>query len=106
MLELFFVIFIIPRRVKALATLRDESSLKWSLLALAAWFGTEIVVVIVVTIILVIASTATGKKLNETFALMIAYFLGLAGAAIAATLVVRQLQKKPVTLSHTENISG
>ncbi len=31
---------------------------------------------------------------------MIAYFLGLAGAAIAATIIVKQLQKKPVVLEN------
>ncbi len=65
MLELFFVIFIIPRRVKALAKVRGESSLKWSLLAIVAWFGAEIVVVIVITIILVTVSAATGKKIMK-----------------------------------------
>lgn len=106
MIDLFFVLFFIPRRVKALAILRGESWVKWTLWTIGVWLGTEIVTGLVILIILMAYSEITNTELNKDLALIIASFTGMASGAMAATLVVRQLAKKPLLPIPTEDISN
>ncbi len=105
MIELFFVLFFIPRRIRALANLRGESWIKWSLFAIGAWFGAQILVVMAITTVLMTYAALMKSEFNENLGLMISYFFGLVGAVMTATMVVRQLAKKPVLPNPTENIS-
>ena len=105
MIELFFVFFFIPRRIKALAKLRGENWIRWSLFAIGAWFGAQILAFMAITTVLATYAAIAGSVFNENLAVMIAYFFGLVGAVMAATLVVKQLAKKPLLPIPTEDIS-
>ena len=44
MIELYFLIYRIPKMMTSLARERNRSGLAWSLIAIAAWLGAEVVV--------------------------------------------------------------
>lgn len=50
MFELIYVFYFLPKRIKGLAQERGRSALAWSIIAIVAWFGAEILVIIVFTI--------------------------------------------------------
>lgn len=99
MIELIFLLIIIPLRVRALAKERNESALKWSLAAIGAWIGAEFavgIILVVLWIILVRTGVAPrGTTLNILY--IVNYLLVIGAAALGATLVVRQLRKKPIS---------
>jgi hypothetical protein len=105
MIDLFFVLFFIPRRVKALAKLRGESWIKWTLWTVGAWLGTEVVTGFVILIMLMTYSEMTNTELNKNLALIIASFMSTASGALAATVVVSRLSKKPLLPTPTEDVS-
>ena len=45
MIELLFLIFFLPRRMRILARERDLSPLKWTLAAVGAWLGVECLII-------------------------------------------------------------
>lgn len=98
MIELFFLLIIIPRRVRALAKERNESSLKWSLAAIGAWIGAELVVGFVVGLLWVLLSQSGFTPRGNGVAILsiLYYLLMISAAAMGATLVIRQLRKKPI----------
>ncbi len=61
---------------------------------------------LVILIVLMAYSEITNTELNKDLALIIASFTGMASGAMAATLVVRQLAKKPLLPIPTEDISN
>jgi len=98
MIELFFLLIIIPRRVWVLAKARNESALKWGLAAIGAWIGAEILVGAIIGILTVVISRLGFFPQGNASAVfyIVTYLLILAAAATGATLVIRQLRKKPV----------
>ncbi len=104
MIDLFFVLFFIPRRVKALAILRGENWVKWTLWTIGVWLGTELVTGFLILIILMTYSQMTNTELNKDHALVIASFTGMAAAVMAGARVMAELAKKPVLPIPTEDI--
>ncbi len=100
-IELLFILIIIPYRVWRLAKERGESALKWSLAAIGAWIGAELLIGTLVGIVWVLLArlgfTPRGNAVNVFYVLF--YLLLIASAATSATLVIRQLRKKPLTQS-------
>ena len=101
MLELIILLIIIVPRVRALAKERNESALKWSFAAIGAAMGAEIVAgVLLVTLWLLMARMGLIPRGNGVTVLYIfLYLLLITAAAMGATLVLRQLRKKPITQS-------
>ena len=99
MIELLFLIFFLPRRMRLLARERDLSPLKWTLAAVGAWLGVECLIILAWVLISTISSSLWGwpedpEKSPLTY---LVYFLALVGGMIAADLVRRRLTVKPVT---------
>jgi len=98
-IELLFLIFFLPRRMRLLARERDLSPLKWTLAAVGAWLGVECLIIFAWVLIFTISSSLWGwpedpEKSPLTY---LVYFLALVGGMIAADLVRRRLTAKPVT---------
>ena len=51
MLEIYFLFFYIPRKVRKLAKEKGQSALAWSLMAIGAWIGTEVILVIAAVVL-------------------------------------------------------
>jgi hypothetical protein len=98
MIELFFLLIIIPRRVWVLAKARNQSALKWSLAAIGAWIGAEILMGAIIGILTVVLSQLGFFPQGNASAVfyIVTYLLILAAAATGATLIIRQLRKKPL----------
>jgi len=98
-IELLFLVFFLPRRMRILARERDLSRLKRSLAAGDAWLGVECLIIFAWVLISTISSSLWGwpedpEKSPLTY---LVYFLALVGGMIAADLVRRRLTAKPVT---------
>ncbi len=104
MIDLFFILFFIPRLVKALASLRGENWIKWTLWTAGVWVGAEIITGLVILILLLTYSEITATELNKNLALLIASCVGTASGAMAATLVVARLTKIPLLPIPTKEI--
>ena len=99
MIELLFLVFFLPRRMRILARERDLSPLKWTLAAVGAWLGVECLIIFAGVLISTISSSLWGwpedpEKSPLTY---LVYFLALVGGMIAADLVRRRLTAKLVT---------
>ena len=95
MVELYFLFYRIPRMMSRLARERHRSAWKWSLLAMAAWVGAEIVVAFGVGIGYGILSLMFGwPEEIPTGLRFIAYIISLLAAIGAVTLVQRILTSK------------
>ncbi len=92
MLEIYFLFFYIPRKVRKLAKEKGQSALAWSLMAIGAWIGTEVILVIAAVVLgMLIPELAE----NAVFRIC-SYLIPLAGAIIASDLVVKRLRKMPL----------
>jgi hypothetical protein len=90
--ELYFLLIHIPRRIRALARERKQSAWPWSLMAIGAWVGCEIVVFLIAGALIV-----TNEELEKSGLFMFAtYVLAIGSAALSASLVISQLRKMPV----------
>ena len=99
MIELLFLIFFLPKRMRILARERDLSPLKWTLAAVGAWLGVECVVIFAWVVVSSISSAVWGwpedpEKSPLTY---LVYFLALVGGMVAADLLRRRLIAKPIT---------
>lgn len=92
MLEIYFLLFYIPRKVRSLTKERGQSALMWSLMAIGAWVVAE-VGVLVVAVLLAVLSPALLESGLFLFLLYVITFLAAAGAA---SLVIRKLRQMPV----------
>lgn len=98
MLEIIILLIIIVPRVRALTKERKESALKWGCAAMGAALGTELIAGIgLVSLWMLMARNGLIPRGNSVLILyVILYILLIAAAATGATLVLRQLRKKPI----------
>lgn len=99
MIELLFLIFFLPKRMRILARERDLSALKWTLAAVGAWLGVEILIVsgwVVVSTISALAWGWPGDPEKSPVTILV-YFVALIAGMVAADLVRRRLTAKPIT---------
>ena len=99
MIELLFLIFFLPKRMKILARERDLSALKWTLAAVGAWLGVEMLIIFTWVVVSTVGALLWGwpedpEKSPITF---VVYFIALVGGMVAADLVRRRLTSKPIT---------
>ena len=92
MFEIYFLLIHIPRRVRELARDRKQSALAWSLMAISAWIGCEVVVFIISGVLI-----AINEELEKSGWYMFAtYIIALGSAALTASLIISKLRKMPV----------
>ncbi len=92
MLEIYFLLFYIPRKVRRLAKERGQSALAWSLMAIGAWVGVEIVFLILV----LVAMSILPELSRNVFFLLFSYIIPLACSIFASDLVIKRLRKMPI----------
>lgn len=92
MVELYFLLYRVPRMMTRLARERNRSGLVWSLLAIGAWIGAEIIVVMVLTILYEIGVLLLDWPSRPApFVHLLIYLVSLGSAIVAVTLVRRVL---------------
>jgi hypothetical protein len=95
MLELYFIFYRVPKMMTRLAREQNRSALAWSLLGIGAWIGAEVVVIFTLAFIYQIGVIAAGWREPEPAGLrFLTYFLGLAAALIAVTILSRVLNSE------------
>lgn len=96
MLELYFIIYRVPKMMTRLARERNRSAILWSLLGIAVWVGAEIVVMFAIGLLYEVGMMvfdwpepmSPGVKL-------IAYIVALLAALGSVTVVSRILGRMP-----------
>lgn len=92
MLEIYFLFFYIPRKVRGLAKERNQSALAWSLMAIGAWVVVEIVFLIIVLALM----SLTPELAKNGFFLVCSYVIPLLCSILASDLVIKRLRKMPI----------
>ncbi len=95
MLELIFLLIVIPKRMTRLARERNRSALKWSLAAIGVWVGTEVVVIFGLGLLVFLSwyfwrTPRDPQKVTEMM-----YIPGLIAALISAEFMIRRLRARP-----------
>ena len=100
MIELYFVLYRIPKIMSALARERNRSAVAWSLLTIVAWFGSEIIVFLLTGVTYGVIALVNGWELEAVPAglQVISYVLALGAAFLSFTLLRRHLTHKPTEL--------
>jgi hypothetical protein len=89
MIEIYFLFFRLPRSMCRLARARGESGFVWSLAAIGAWVGAEIVIGTCTVFLMVLID-------SESAVLLALGYVGMLVAGIyASERVRRRLQAKP-----------
>jgi hypothetical protein len=96
MLELIFLLIVIPRRMTRLARERNRSVLKWSLAAIGVWLGTEVIVILALGFLVFLSWYLWGTPGDPERVTEMMYIPGLIAALISAELMIRRLRAKPV----------
>lgn len=96
MLELYFVLYRIPKMMSQLARERGRSPVAWSFIGIGAWIGAELAVSVTVVLVYAILvgfdDSADGIPPGVSG---VAYVVSLVGAIIAVSLVRRVLRSQP-----------
>jgi ABC-type long-subunit fatty acid transport system fused permease/ATPase subunit len=95
MIELYFLIFRIPRMMTQLARERDRSALVWSLIAIGAWIGSELFVGLIYGVIENIGIEFWGWSENPGLLSLGTYVCALGAAIASLYIVTRVLRNKP-----------
>lgn len=95
MLELYFLIYRIPKMMTRLARERNRSALNWSLLGVGAWIGAEFVVMFCAGVFYSLGSILFGwdQRIGPGVKLL-SYVVALGAAIGAVTIVCRILKSK------------
>lgn len=101
MIELYFIIYRIPKMMTALARERNRSAVAWSLIGIAAWIGSEFIVMFGFGIIygLGIALWGWPEELPAGARLFV-YIAAIAAAIGGLTIVRRILSSKSREVSY------
>lgn len=96
MVELIFLIYVLPRRMGQLARERNRSRLLWSLAAIAAWLGAELAVALGFGVAYGVAAQLRGWPADPSPPVfLVVYVVSLAAAVSGAELVRRILRSMP-----------
>jgi hypothetical protein len=95
MLEIIFLLIVIPRRVRRLARERNRSALKWSLATIGVWLGVEVVVTLLIVFLLFLSSFMLGVPEDPEGVSAVAYLPALIAALLSAEYMIRRLRAKP-----------
>jgi hypothetical protein len=97
MVELYFLIYRLPKIMSKLARERERSAVAWSLMAIGAWIGAEIVVGILVGVGYEIGRLTFDwpEEIPASLTLVL-YIVSLVAAIGAASIVRKILESKKV----------
>jgi hypothetical protein len=95
MIELIFLLIVIPRRMTRLARERNRSALKWSLAAVGVWLGTEVVVIFALGFLVFLSWYLWGTPSDPEKVTELMYIPGLVAALISTEFMIRRLRAKP-----------
>ena len=95
MIELYFLLYRIPKMMTRLARERNRSALAWSLIGIGAWVGAEFAVALGIGLIYGLSAFFMGwpEEVPPGLRLM-TYILALIAAIVSVTLVKRILRSK------------
>lgn len=91
MIELYFLIYRIPRMMSRLARERNRSALTWSLIAIGAWIGAELLVGVAVGIVYGIGGVLFGWSQDIPAGVTLLVYLVALCAAIGSLTIVRRI---------------
>ena len=96
MIELYFLIYRIPKIMSSLARERNRSPLAWSLIGIASWLGSELVVALGLGSMYGVGMVLWGwpEEIPAGFRLFV-YVAALAAAIGGLTIARRILSAKP-----------
>jgi hypothetical protein len=98
MIELYFLVVRLPRIMSQLARERNRSTVGWSLAAIAAWIGSELLVIFVYQVIHEIGVNQWGWSEKDPGGLLVLiYPLALGAAILGVTIIRRVLGSMPAT---------
>lgn len=99
MLELYFLLYRIPKMMTRLARERNRSAIAWSLIGIGSWIGAELVVGFTAGLIYAIGVELWGWPSQSAGFNLLVYVIALAGALVSVTIVSRILTRQPRTES-------
>ena len=91
MLELYFLIYRIPRMMTRLARERNRSALAWSLIGIGAWIGAEVLVVFGGGLLYGTGMFLFGWSEDIPAGVQLLLYLVALGAAIGSVTIVRRI---------------
>ncbi len=91
MIELYFIFYRIPKMMSRLAREQNQSPWKWSLLAIAAWIGGELVVAVILGIFYGVGVEFWGWPENEPALFTLLLYISSLAAAIGSVALVRRI---------------
>lgn len=91
MIELYFLIYRIPKMMTALARERNRSALAWSLMGIAAWIGGEFVVAVILGLVYGLGSAILGWPGKPPGLFVLFSYVATIGAAIGSLTLVRRV---------------
>ena len=95
MIELYFLLYRIPKMMTRLARERNRSALAWSLIGIGAWVGAEFAVALGIGLIYGLTAIFMGWPEEISAGLrLLTYILALIAAILSVTLVRRILSSK------------
>ena len=96
MLELYFLLYRIPKMMSQAARERHRSALVWSLIGVGVWLFTEFFVSVALVFGYAIAAAALGWPENYSAGFrFLAYIVSLVAALVSVSLVRRRLLATP-----------
>ena len=95
MLELYFLLYRIPKMMTRLARERNRSALAWTLIGIGAWIGSELLVGFVFGIIQAIGIEFWGWPERSSGLNILTYVLALVAGLASVSVVSRILTSKP-----------
>jgi hypothetical protein len=97
MIELYFLIYRLPRMMSELARERNRSALWWSVFATMAWLGAEIAVIFAYGFIYALGEAQWGWPERPPGGLQfLIYVVALLAGILAASIVRRVLRSMPL----------
>ena len=94
MLELYFILYRIPKMMTRLAREWNRSAVKWSLIGIGAWIGAELFVGFAMGIVHGIGITLWGWPLRWQAYSIATYVFALVAALVSVTIMSRILSNK------------
>jgi uncharacterized integral membrane protein len=91
MIELYFLLYRIPRMMTRLARERNRSALTWSLIAIGAWIGAELLVGFAFGLVYAIGGILFGWSEDIPAGVTLLLYILALGAAIGSLGIVRRI---------------
>jgi hypothetical protein len=96
MIELYFLLYRIPKMMSRAARERGRNPVAWSLIAIVLWIGTEVVVLFAIGVIYAIVALLFGWGEDIPAGLrLIAYIIALLAALTSAWVLQKYLLGSP-----------